>query len=114
MLLLLLLSSAAAANRGRRKATPAPTASDPRVRRADALNRWFSTIEHLPARARPLEGWTIASRHDIKGHMSLVTSCNAKPVLTGGTYRNPSVTVKSSSANHTRDKLGATVHLELG
>ena len=113
MLLWLLLHTAVANRGGRREATPAPTASDPRVRRADALNRWFSTIAHLPARARPLEGWTIASRHDIKGHMSLVTSGNAKQVLTGGTYRNRSVVVKSSSANHTRDKLGDAVHLEL-
>ena len=46
--------------------------------------------------------------------MRLVTSGNAKQVLTGGTYRNRSVIVKSSSANHTRDKLGDAVHLELG
>ena len=43
MLLWLLLSTAAATKRGSyrkgREATPAPTASDPRVRRADALNR---------------------------------------------------------------------------
>ena len=113
MLLLLLLSSAAAANRGRRKATPAPTASDPRVRRADALNKWFSTIEHVPARARPLEGWTISHRRDIQGRMRLVTKGNAKQVLRGGTYRNRSIIVKGSSANHTRDKLGDAVHLEL-
>ena len=113
MLLLLLLSSAAAANRGRRKATPAPTASDPRVRRTDALNRWFATIEHVPARARPLEGWTISHRRDIQGRMRLVTKGNAKQVLRGGTYRNRSIIVKGSSANHTRDKLGDAVHLEL-
>ena len=118
MLLWLLLSTAAAANRGCRRMakrhTPAPTASDPRVRRADALNRWFSTIEHLPARARPLEGWTISHRRDIQGnHIRLVTRGNAKQVLRGGTYRNRSVIVKGSSANHTRDKLGDAVHLEL-
>ena len=118
MLLLLLLATAAAANRGCRgnrcpDATPAPTASDPRVRRADALNRWFATIEHLPARARPLEGWTISHRRDIQGTLRLVTRGNAKQVLRGGTYRNRSVIVKGSSANHTRDKLGDAVHLEL-
>jgi hypothetical protein len=117
MILWLLLHTVAAANRGSHRnghgATPAPTASDPRVRRADALNRWFSTIAHLPARARPLEGWTVSRRRDIQGRMRLVTSGNAKQVLTGGTYRNQSIIVKSSSANHTRDKLGDAVHLEL-
>ena len=92
MLLWLLLSMTAATKRGSyrngHEATPAPTASDPRVRRADALNRWFSTIAHLPARARPLEGWTVSRRRDIQGRMRLVTSGNAKQVLTGGTYRN--------------------------
>ena len=43
MLLWLLLSMTAATKRGSyrngHEATPAPTASDPRVRRADALNR---------------------------------------------------------------------------
>jgi len=114
MLLWLLLSTAAATQRGgrRKEATPAPTASDPRVRRADALNRWFATIEHLPARARPLEGWTVSNRRDIQGRMRLVTSGNAKQVLRG-TYRNRSIIVKGSSANHTRDKLGDAVHLEL-
>ena len=114
LLLLLLLSSAAAANRGgrRKEATPAPTASDPRVRRADALNRWFATIEHLPARARPLEGWTVSHRRDIPGRTRLGSRGNAKQVLRG-TYRNRSVIVKGSSANHTRDKLGDAVHLEL-
>ena len=113
---------AAAAHGGRKQrgshrngheATPAPTASDPRVRRADALNRWFSTIEHVPARARPLEAWTISHRRDIQGTLRLVTRGNAKQVLRGGTYRNRSVIVKGSSANHTRDKLGDAVHLEL-
>ena len=116
MMLLWLVLHTAAANRGSHRngqATPAPTASDPRVRRADALNRWFSTIAHLPARARPLEGWTVSRRRDIQGRMRLVTSGNAKQVLTGGTYRNQSIIVKGSSANHTRDKLGDAVHLEL-
>lgn len=117
MLLWLLLHTAAATQRGCRgdrchEATPAPTASDPRVRRADALNRWFATIEHLPARARPLEGWTVSHRRDIQGRMRLVSRGNAKQVLRG-TYRNRSVIVKGSSANHTRDKLGDAVHLEL-
>ena len=118
MMLLLLLVTAAATQRGCRgdrchEATPAPTASDPRVRRADALNRWFSTIAHLPARARPLEGWTVSRRRDIQGTLRLVTRGNAKQVLRGGTFRNRSVIVKGSSANHTRDKLGDAVHLEL-
>ena len=102
MLLCLLLHTAVATQR-----------DDPRVRRADALNRWFATIEHQPARARPLEGWTVSRRRDIQGRMRLVTSGNAKQVLTGGTYRNQSIIVKSSSANHSRDKLGDAVHLEL-
>jgi hypothetical protein len=117
MLLWLLLHMAAAAKRGSyrkgHEATPAPTASDPRVRGADALNRWFATIEHVPARARPLEGWTISHRRDIQGRMRLVTRGNAKQVLRGGTFRNQSIIVKGSSANHTRDKLGDAVHLEL-
>merc|ERR1719263_2048175 len=118
MLLWLLLSTAAAAAkrgsyRNGHETTPVPTASDPRVRRADALNRWFATIEHQPARARPLEEWTVAHRRDIQGRMRLVTRGNAKQVLRGGTYRNRSIIVKGSSANHTRDKLGEAVHLEL-
>jgi hypothetical protein len=45
--------------------------------------------------------------------MRLVTRGNAKQVLRGGTFRNQSIIVKGSSANHTRDKLGDAVHLEL-
>ena len=101
-------AAAAAAGHGGRqqrrrataRATPAPTASDPRVRRADALNRWFSTIEHVPARARRrgLDHITSA-RHS--GNPRLVTRATLTSAA-GGTF----ATGRSSSRARPRTTRG--------
>ena len=102
-------------SKGAPRPTPAPSASDPRVRRADELSRWFAAIQnpHARAKARPLDAWTVSALKNISGRTVSISSGNVKQVLRGGKVGTHPVLLKGSQANHTRDRLGGTVYLEM-
>ena len=100
--------------------TPAPTFHDPVLARAAAVAEWFRAAADTKGRRRapaPAD-WIVRSVADVAGPGGEATPLlplahgNAKRVFRG-TVRGAGAVVKASSANHTRDRAGGNVYLEL-